>query len=159
MKERGRKMLSSYFEIGHNPNAKVQNLEQLFRLKIGPRLKIGGKIDRVDITKEGKLEIIDYKTGRRPSEKEIKENLQMTVYALAAKDPGIYNKPPDDVILSFYFFDAQEKVSSSRTDEQLRGAKEKLLAIAGDISKSTFEPKVGPWCDFCDFRLICEAWQ
>ncbi len=121
--------------------------------------KIGGKIDRLDQLPNSKLEIIDYKTGRRPTDKEIRENLQMTVYALAANDPGIYNKKPEDVILSFYFFGTQEKVSSTRTGEQLKEARKKLIEKAEEIETSDFVPKVGRWCDFCDFRLICEAWQ
>ena len=83
----------------------------------------------------------------------------MTVYALAATDRGIYNRKPQDVILSFYFFKNQEKVSSTRSDVQLSEARDKLVSISKEISQRSFVPKVGPWCDFCDFRLICEAWQ
>ncbi|MCL4339083.1 ATP-dependent helicase [Patescibacteria group bacterium] len=159
MKERGREMLTNFFEKFYNPEIIPQSLEQVFKIRLSPTLAIGGKIDRVDITSEGKIEVIDYKTGRRPTEKEIRENLQMTVYALAATDRGIYNKKAEDVILSFYFFDQYEKVSSTRSEEQLVQAREDLLGKAQEISISAFEPKVGPWCDFCDFRLICEAWQ
>ncbi|MBM3284182.1 PD-(D/E)XK nuclease family protein, partial [Candidatus Gottesmanbacteria bacterium] len=87
------------------------------------------------------------------------QNLQMTVYALAATDPGIYNKKSQEVILSFYFFDPCEKVSSTRTNEQLEETKKQLTRIAAEIAGSRFEAKTGPWCDFCDFKLICEAWQ
>ncbi|MBI4990508.1 ATP-dependent helicase [Candidatus Gottesmanbacteria bacterium] len=159
MKKRGYEMLSTFYEKLYDPKVVPKSLEQVFKIKLTPDLKIGGKIDRVDETSSGKLEIIDYKTGKRPSEKEIKDNLQMTVYALAASDPGIYNKKPEEVILSFYFFDAYEKISSTRTNEQLIEAKKKLIGKADEIATSSFEPKTGPWCDFCDFRLICEAWQ
>ncbi len=119
MKKRGRDMLGLFFEKIYDPSIKPLNLEQLFNIRLTPSFKIGGKIDRVDETPDGKIEIIDYKTGKRPSEKEIKENLQMTLYALAATDRGIYNKKPEDVILSFIFFDLSEKISSSRTEAQL----------------------------------------
>jgi len=159
MKDRGHIMLQAFFEKFYDPDRKPKSLEQIFKIKLTPTLKIGGKIDRVDETLEGKLEIIDYKTGKRPSDKEIAGNLQMTVYALAACDSGIYNKKPEEVILSFYFFDAQEKVTSTRTKEQLEEAKDKLAQKAQEIASSDFPPRVGKWCDFCDFRLICEAWQ
>ena len=83
----------------------------------------------------------------------------MTVYALAATDTGVYGKKPEEVILSFYFFNTYEKISSTRTKEQLEEAKETLIKKAEEIAASSYEAKTGPWCDFCDFRLICEAWQ
>ncbi len=158
MKKRGIKLLTIFYEKFYNPKVIPQSLEQVFKIRLTPTLKIGGKIDRVDLTEDGKLEIIDYKTGKRPTDKEIKENLQMTVYGLAATDTGIYNRKPEEVIFSFYFFDPHEKISSTRTKEQLEEAKKKLIAQAEEIATSEFPPKVGPWCDFCDFRLICEAW-
>lgn len=159
MKERGKKMLQAYFENAFNPSATIDSLEKLFSLRITPTLKVGGKIDRVDLLPDGKIEIIDYKTGKKPTQKEIAENLQMTVYALAATNEGILNKKPEDVILSFYFLEPMEKISSQRSKDQLEKAQEKLKSIASEIETSEFPPKVGPWCDFCDFRLICEAWQ
>lgn len=49
------------------------------------RLKIGGKIDRVDVLPDGMVEIIDYKTSEKvPSQKEVDKDVQLTFYALAA---------------------------------------------------------------------------
>ncbi len=159
MKKRGEVMLASYYDKFYQPDIIPKDLEFMFKIKLTPNLKIGGKIDRVDETKEGKLEIIDYKTGKRPSDKEIKEDLQMSIYALVAIDKGIYHKKPNDIILSFYFLDSIEKVSSTREKQQLEETKKKLVKITQEIALSQFEPKVGKWCDFCDFRLICEAWR
>ncbi|KKS98216.1 MAG: ATP-dependent DNA helicase PcrA, DNA helicase II / ATP-dependent DNA helicase PcrA [Candidatus Gottesmanbacteria bacterium GW2011_GWA2_43_14] len=159
MKAKGREMLSAYFEKAFDPKVQVADLEKLFRIKLTPGLKLGGKIDRVDMLTDGRLEIIDYKTGKKPGEKEIKNNLQMTVYALAAEDSGIYNKKPEQVVLSFYFLATGDKMSTSRTKADLEKAGEKIIATAKDIDGSLFEAKVGPWCTFCDFKMICEAWQ
>ncbi|MBI2404981.1 PD-(D/E)XK nuclease family protein [Candidatus Gottesmanbacteria bacterium] len=38
-------------------------------------------------------------------------------------------------------------------------AKEEIAKKAEEISKSDFRPTPGRHCDFCEFRLICEAWQ
>jgi DNA helicase-2/ATP-dependent DNA helicase PcrA len=159
MKQRGREMLKGFYEKVYDPRQKPLSLEQVFKISLNSNLKLGGKIDRVDNLQEGRIEIIDYKTGKKPKEKEIRENLQMTVYALAATDSGIYNKKSSEVVLSFYFFETFEKISSTRTDQDLQSAKEKIIKTAKEIENSSFEPKVSNLCDFCDYRMICKAWQ
>ena len=152
-------MLSAYYDKFYQEKVIPLELEQLFTIRLDKKLKIGGKIDRVDDLGQGKIEIIDYKTGKIKSSKDIEADLQMTVYAMAATDKGIYHKKIEQVVLSFYFLGNQEKISSTRTTEQLVKAKSQLAKIAGEIESGTFKAKVGPWCDFCDFKLICEAWQ
>ena len=34
-----------------------------------------------------------------------------------------------------------------------------LRVIKNEIEQSNFLPKPGLYCDFCDFKLICPAWQ
>jgi len=159
MKRKGEDILTEYFKKNYDPKNIPQDLEQKFTIKISPDLKVGGKIDRVDLLPDGKLEIIDYKTGKVPATDKIEKSLQMTVYALAASDPGIYDKDLKDVVMSFYFFDTQEKISTTRTKEQLELAKKELIGKKEEIEKSNFEPKPGNLCDFCEYRLLCEAWQ
>ncbi|MFZ5365764.1 MAG: ATP-dependent helicase [Patescibacteria group bacterium] len=156
MKKTGERMLSDFYEK-FDSKIVPRDLEQPFIIKVSPDLKIGGKIDRID-EKEGKLEIIDYKTGKILDQKDIDKSLQMMVYALAATDEGLYGKKPEEVILTFYFLENLEKKSTKRTAEQLEQAKKELVEKAKGIEKSKFEPIPGPWCDFCDFKLICEAW-
>ena len=157
MKKEATRMLKSFYS---QINWKIipKSLEQLFVIKVSPRLKIGGRIDRVD-EKDSCLEIIDYKTGRVMKQKDVDRSLQMTVYALAAADKGIYGKNPRDIALTFHFLDTGEKISTKRTKEQLDQAKKELIEKAKEIAKSKFEPHPGLLCKFCDYKLICEAWS
>ncbi len=159
MKKHGVELLNGFFDQGYDPTIIPKDLEQSFKVKITPLLKLGGKIDRVDELPGGKIEIIDYKTGQAPKSKDPGKDLQLTVYALAATDVGIYHKKPDDVIVSFYFFENQQKVTATRTKEQLEEAKQIIAQKADEIARSDFKPTPGKHCDFCEFRLICEAWQ
>jgi DNA helicase-2/ATP-dependent DNA helicase PcrA len=52
-----------------------------------------------------------------------------------------------------------EKVSAVQTKEQLEGVKVEIQATAKSIAESDFSPTPGKHCDFCEFRLICEAWK
>lgn len=157
-KKGGREMLAAFYKRAFDPTKIPMSLEQFFVVRITPSLKISGKIDRIDEVGD-RLEIIDYKTGRVPTQREIDKSLQMTVYALAATDPGVLGKTAENVILSFYFLKEQQKISTTRTKHQLDVAKSELVEKARKIDTSTFEPRVGKHCDFCEFRSVCPAWE
>ena len=158
MKIHGKELLDGFFEKGYDPALIPKDLEVSFKIRITPSLTLGGRIDRVDILSDGTLEIIDYKTGQSPKNRDVTKDAQLTVYALAASEPGIYNKKPENVIVSFYFFEDQIKISATRSLGQLEKEKKEIALKADEISRSDFKPTPGKHCDFCEFRLICEAW-
>lgn len=158
MKKEAVWMLRKFYDKGYDPDRLPKFLEQQFVIKAKKGLRIGGRIDRIDETKLG-MEIIDYKTGRVMEQKDLDKSLQMSVYALAATDPGVLAQKPEDVIFSFYFLGTGEKKSTTRTKEQLIQAEKDLVKKAKEMEKSQFQPKPGVWCDFCEYRLICEAWR
>jgi len=164
-KKEGQKILSEFFKKSYDPKNLPITLEQVFSVKISPNLKVGGRIDRIDRVERG-IEIIDYKTGKSPTKKNVERDLQMTVYAMAAVDGtltymGLLQKTPQpqQVKVSFYFFDNQEKISGFRKKEDFEVIKQDLIKKAEEISKSDFSPAPGKHCDFCEFKLICEAWS
>ena len=121
-KKQGERMLKDFFDQAYDPKKIPRDLEQSFTVRVSPMLKVGGRIDRVD--KVGnRLEVIDYKTGKVMDQKEIDSSLQMTIYALAAADEGIYGVKPEEVALSFYFLDEGKKRSTTRTAKELKEAK------------------------------------
>ncbi len=147
-----KKILSEFFDKSYDPKNLPLSLEQIFSVKISPTLKVGGRIDRIDKTEAG-IEIIDYKTGKSPTKKDVENDLQMTIYAMAAMNET------EEVKVSFYFFANQEKISSFRKKEDFEVVKSELIKKAEEISKSDFSPTPGKHCDFCEFKLICEAWS
>jgi DNA helicase-2/ATP-dependent DNA helicase PcrA len=105
MKRRGKEYLSTYFDTEFDPSVETILLEQPFTVPLrlnGKQLKVGGKIDRIDSVGDGKIEIIDYKTGRVPTKREVDADLQLSIYAIAAtevSDPP-FNRKIDDVTLT-----------------------------------------------------------
>lgn len=156
--------LSGYLKSGFNPKIKPVAMEQMFNVPILPRdkkgrsIRIGGKIDRVDILPDGSVEIVDYKTGANiPTQKEVDNNLQLSFYALAAskiteKPFGI---PPEKIKLSLYFLDEQEKLSTVRTKEQLIQAEDEIFKVREEIEKSDFKCSGHIFCRNCEFSLFC----
>ncbi|OGK51914.1 hypothetical protein A2966_00860 [Candidatus Roizmanbacteria bacterium RIFCSPLOWO2_01_FULL_41_22] len=159
MKKEGQKMLIGFYNKFHQPPISIMGLEKLFKIQIENDIYLTGKIDRIDAGQNGQIEIVDYKTGKQPEDKELKKSLQLSIYALAATDWGLYNKKVNDVKLTFYYLQNLEKKSIKRTKEELEQVREGIINNAKKIKASSFEPQVGPWCNFCPFRMICEAWQ
>ncbi len=159
MKKEGEIMLINFFKKFHHPDLKIIDLERIFKIKIDNEIFIRGKIDRIDAKEKGEIEIIDYKTGKLPDENELKKNLQMSIYALAANSKTLYNKKLDKIILSFYYLTDSKKISLKKTFTEIEKVKTKVKEIVSEIHQNKFLPNVGPWCDFCPFKIICEAWQ
>jgi len=158
MYRKAQQFLKKYYQKNFPKRISVVGLEQSFTARIDKNLKIGGRFDRVDKIEKG-IEIIDYKTGKIKTQKEVDKSLQMTFYALGAVDRGVYNKTPENIKLSFYFLKEQKKVSTKRTKQELQKAEKEIVGTAEQIEKSDFLPKPSPLCDFCDYKLLCPAWQ
>jgi DNA helicase II / ATP-dependent DNA helicase PcrA len=159
MYSRAKEFLLQFLKKGYNKKDKPIALEQDFRIKIKKELNLVGRFDRVDQLNNGKIELIDYKTGKVATQKDVDKNMQMTIYALASSNKGFYNLDSQKIKLSFYFLQTHEKISTLRTKEQINKAIENIIKIKKEIEESDFFPKPGLYCDFCDFKLICPAWQ
>lgn len=159
MKNEGEKILTSYFKKYHDKKINIAAIEKPFKIKINFDTYIVGKIDRVDALSGKNIEIVDYKTGKKPEEGEIKKSLQLSIYAMAATDRGLYNRRLADVTLSFYYLQEPEKISFHRKPDDIMETKGKIIDIVDRIRTNDFSPKPGPQCDFCPFKMICEAWQ
>ena len=123
-------------------------------------LKVGGKIDRIDKIDANRIEIIDYKTGRNlPDQKELADNLQLTLYALAATqiNNSLFNKKPEDIILSLHYLEEEKKLTTTRTAKQLKEAKTKILEVAEEIKKSDFTCSKSSICQNCEYKILCSS--
>ncbi len=152
MKKEGEHMLKNYFLKLHNPQTKVIDLERNFIVKLG-NISVAGKIDRVDEKDNGRIEIIDYKTGKKGSDKELQKNLQLSIYLLAATDPKLYNKRAKDVDLTFYFLQVAEKFSLKK-DAPLTDIEDTVRKIIDEIRATDFTKKSLRACNRCSYCQI-----
>jgi DNA helicase-2/ATP-dependent DNA helicase PcrA len=159
IKKEGEKILTDYLEKFHHKNLKIISLERPFKIKLKENIIITGKIDRIDIDNEGSIEIIDYKTGAMPDEKKLKKDLQLSIYALAVLSDPTLKTNLDKIILSYLYLQQSQKISFKKSLAEIEKTKESILDTVNQINQQKFLPKVGPWCDFCPFKIICEAWQ
>lgn len=158
IKKEGLIILKNYIKIFFRPTI-IIDLEKKFKIKITKDIFLTGKIDRIDKNNARQIEIIDYKTGKVPDEKKLKNDIQLSIYALAASSRELFRKNLKDIKTSYYFLNTGEKKSYIKTEKEINETKEKIIKTVSEIRKNDFSPKPGPQCDFCSFKIICEAWQ
>jgi DNA helicase-2/ATP-dependent DNA helicase PcrA len=127
--------------------------ERNFAFRIGPHL-LRGRVDRVDRLPDGSYELIDYKTGRARTASELKDDIQLSLYQMGAKESWRL----DSSRQSYYYLLDDEKVPVEQTEEDVRRIEETATAVAEGILAQEFEPKPSyAACSSCDFQLLCPA--
>lgn len=165
----GKKILQAYYEENKHSLKAPLAIEERFEIQFDGFL-LTGVIDRVDEKPEG-LEIIDYKTGQFvPDEKELKADLQLPIYHLAAEKK--WNSRPHR--LTLYFLNPsnrknpdekpRHRYSFSLEDEEVKRVEETLYETLKLIEKDlkdkvekgkNLEARPNKFCSWCDFKIIC----
>jgi ATP-dependent exoDNAse (exonuclease V) beta subunit len=130
----------------------VAHVEEWFEIKVG-ETKVTGRIDRIDRNGDGRVVITDYKTGKPRSQEDADESLQLSIYALAAREKWGYQVDR----LAFYNLGENTSMVTIRSDLQLQQAKAKVADVAQKIGVGDFSPKPGFHCTFCAYRNLCPA--
>ena len=180
------------YEVNQAPFRTVLSVEMAFGddgallidLGKGKSIQASGKIDRVDRTASGKIEIVDYKTGSKrpyeriadPADAGIDEaNAQLVFYYLALKKiarAGITDdlqKEIDISKVSYRFITEKgdyDVISLPIGNDAEKCYKKALLDLVNEIEKGQFPPekgairaageKVGDFdCRYCGYHQIC----
>jgi DNA helicase II / ATP-dependent DNA helicase PcrA len=152
-RERATQALREYWERDRESDSEAVWFERSFAFKIGPHL-LRGRVDRVDRHPDGTFELIDYKTGRAKTEQELKEDVQLSVYQMGARESwGLETSAQ-----SYFYVLTGERVPVEHSEEELERVRSTVSDIAGGILKQRFEPTPSAdVCRFCDYRIICPA--
>src|SRR5690606_31891428 len=85
LRGKARAALTRYFERFQEEPAQPVAFERSFSFRLGPHL-LRGRVDRVDKLPEGGYELIDYKTGPPKSASQLEQDVQLSLYAVAARE-------------------------------------------------------------------------
>lgn len=117
---------------------------------------VGGRIDAVFGTADGRWEVVDYKTGRVPTEEGPLFGLQLDLYALACLE--VWGKRPEALTLTYFFLaDGEEHGIRSRRAGDPEETRARVKEALAGIADGRFDPQPGEYCRWCDFLSFCQA--
>jgi RecB family exonuclease len=110
-------------------------------------------MDQVNRLGPGQEEIVDYKTGKPRDAEKARKDLQLSAYALAAREFFDWNP----VRLTLHYLQNDQSVSAARDEKQLKKVRDEIQEAAADIRAGDFPANPGFACRYCDYECICPA--
>jgi DNA helicase-2/ATP-dependent DNA helicase PcrA len=125
--------------------------EIVFELPMENNVVVTGRIDQVNALGRNDVEIVDYKTGRPKKDFEARKDLQLSIYAIAAREIFEWNP----VRLVFQYLQNNQVQATTRDAKQLDEAQKMIQEVAADIRAGQFPPRPGYLCRNCAYKPIC----
>ena len=145
--------LERYWRLDRGSEARPVWFERSFAFRLGKHL-VRGRVDRVDQHPDGSYELIDYKTGKAKTAGDLREDVQLSLYQMGARESWRLETSAQ----SYYYVMNGEKVPVAHSEEELTRVKATVAEIADGILRQDFEPTPSPEiCHYCDYQLICPA--
>ena len=145
--------LHRYFERDAGESAEPAWLEKAFQFKLGPHV-LRGRVDRVDRLADGGYELIDYKTSRPRTPAELREDVQLSLYAVAARAAWKVESSSE----AYHYVLDDEKVRVPAEELDRDWIAETVMRVGDGIQAQGFEPTPSfAACSWCDYRIVCPA--
>jgi DNA helicase-2/ATP-dependent DNA helicase PcrA len=127
--------------------------EKGFELPLENNVILTGRMDQVNSLGRKDVEIVDYKTGRPKKDADARKSLQLSIYALAAKE--IFEWNPARLV--FHYLQSNQRQETTRDAKQITEAEATVQETAADIRAGNFPAKPGFFCRGCAYKPICPA--
>jgi putative RecB family exonuclease len=155
--EDARRLVANYFLLEDPNAARTVGVELGVETDLDG-LRLRGIIDRLDLLPDGRLIVVDYKTGRAPSERFERGRLGgVQTYALLCE--SMLGRAPAEVRL--LYLREPLAITAVATEQTIRGQRKRASAVWTAIERACnaedFRPNVGPLCDYCSFKASCPA--
>ncbi len=150
-------MLLDYFNDRKDSGAVILNEEMIYR-NINKNLTICGKIDRVYVNEDNKIEVLDYKTANSFSPIiDIYNDVQLPIYSLLLK----YKLDTFPKVISYYYLNFNNKVSIDLDKKVIDYCLLQLKKVISEIYyESEFPCNPSSRCSsFCEYFTHCEYFR
>jgi DNA helicase-2/ATP-dependent DNA helicase PcrA len=152
-KREGLEQLQTFYAAMIETLPEILEQEKTFELDLESNVIVKGRIDQINSLGHKDVEIVDYKTGKAKRDSEANKDLQLSIYAIAAKE--IFELNP--VRLVFHYLQDNKRQETTRSAKQLVEAQKIVQETAADIRARQFTAKTGFQCRSCAYRPICPA--
>jgi DNA helicase II / ATP-dependent DNA helicase PcrA len=152
-KKDGLEQLKTFYQTLCAELPEILEQEKTFELDLENNVIVKGRIDQINSLGRKDVEIVDYKTGKAKKDYEANKDLQLSIYAIAAKE--IFELNP--VRLVFHYLQDNKRQSTTRSAKQLTEAQKIVQEVAAEIRAGEFAARPGFQCRSCAFRPICPA--
>ena len=151
------KLVDAYFRLEDPDGVDAVGVEVMLEAEVGG-LKLRGIIDRLDVTAAGDFVVVDYKTGRTPSEMQEHSRLGgVQFYALLCEE--VLGRRP--VAVRLVYLKDPVVIESDPSEQALRGLRQRTSAVWSAIERACqdedFRPKPSRLCGWCAFQAYCPA--
>lgn len=154
-RKRGEQIMKLLYDWWAKKPRTVKAVETGFSWESPDLFTVAGRFDRVEQTSDG-VRIIDFKTGAPRTQEEVDTDLQLSIYALAAKEA--FGVPCTELSLLFLREDGITEITTERSEKQLQEAISEMDSLVEGIDSDTYPPDpTEVKCDRCPYRGICDA--
>ncbi len=152
--EKARVSLTRYHARLRDQDSQPVWFERSFSFRLGAH-HVRGRVDRVDALADGSeaaYELIDYKTSRPKTPAQLADDVQLSLYALAASEDW---QLPSSRQAYYYVLD-DLRVPVPRAERDADTVRELVLGVGDGILAQEFEPTPSAeTCAMCDYRIVC----
>jgi CRISPR/Cas system-associated exonuclease Cas4 (RecB family) len=152
-KKDGLEQLKTFHQAMLQAPPQILEQEKGFELPLANDVILTGRMDQVNSLGRRDVEIVDYKTGKPKKEADARKDLQLSIYALAAKEIFEWNP----VRLAFHYLQNNQVQLTTRDAKQLDDAEKIIQETAADIRAGEFPAKIVFACRRCAYKPICPA--
>ncbi len=156
LREKARVALTRYHERLGDQDSQPVWFERPFSFTLGPH-HLRGRVDRVDRLGGGEdeaYELIDYKTSRPKTATQLRDDIQLSLYALAASEDWGFESSRQ----AYYYVLDDRKVRVPSSEKSAESVKDTVLEVGEAILAQEFEPTPSrAACSICDYRIVCPA--
>lgn len=157
-RKRGEELLTRLYEHWPRPSARPIAIEHYLEMTLGDA-DWRGYADRIEEIEPGSFRVVDYKTSKSvPKQEDVSESLQLGFYALAVgSDPDLSGEGEVAAAESWHPLSPTGKPRvRSFSMGRLEAVRSRLIDISNQIRAENWQPKVGPDCDRCPVRILCD---